>query len=169
MRTQRIALAMAATALPGVAAAQEPPASGPVPAAKPPKTVGEVVVTGQAPAVQTSIDRRSYSVSGDLQAQTGSISDALRNVPSVEVDVQGNVSLRGDPNVTILVDGKPSSLFQGDNKAQALQSLPADSIERVEVITNPSAEFRADGTAGVINLISKKAKGVGRTGSVRLT
>ncbi|HEY2357923.1 MAG TPA: TonB-dependent receptor, partial [Phenylobacterium sp.] len=117
---------------------------------------------------QTSIDRRSYSVATDLQAQTGAIADALRNVPSVEVDVQGNVSLRGDPNVTILVDGKPSSLFQGDNKGQALQSLPADSIERVEVITNPSAEFRADGSAGVINLISKKAKGVGLIGSVRV-
>jgi len=176
LRTKLLAAAIAA-ALPSLAAAQEPtPAPAPPTKVAPkpppkaaPKTVGEVVVTGQAPAVQTSIDRRSYSVSGDLQAQTGAIADALRNVPSVEVDVQGNVSLRGDPNVTILVDGKPSSLFQGDNKGQALQSLPADSIERVEVITNPSAEFRADGTAGVINLISKKAKGVGRTGSMRLT
>ena len=83
--------------------------------------------------------------------------------------MQGNVSLRGDGNVTILIDGKPSSLFEGDNKAQALQSLPADSIERVEVITNPSAEFRADGSAGIINLITKQAKGPGVTGSIRLT
>ncbi len=128
-----------------------------------------MVVTGEAPAVRTSIDRKSYSVTGDLQAQTGSIGDALRNVPSVEVDVQGNISLRGDANVTILIDGKPSSLFQGDNKGQALQQLPADRIERVEVITNPSAEFRADGTAGIINLISKTAKGAGPTGSLRLT
>src|SRR3982750_572830 len=125
------------------------------------KTVGEVVVNGQAAAVQTSIDRKSYSIQGDLQAQTGAITDALRNIPSVQVDVQGNVSLRGDPNVTILIDGKPSSLFEGDNKGQALQSLQASTIERVEVITNPSAEFRADGTAGVINLITKKAKGAG--------
>lgn len=178
MRTELIALAAAVVALPSLAAAQEMPQAAPATAPPPkaaspqaasPKTVGEVVVTGQAPAIQTSIDRRSYSVSADLQAQTGAIADALRNVPAVEVDVQGNVSLRGDPNVTILVDGKPSSLFQGDNKAQALQSLPANSIERVEVITNPSAEFRADGSAGVINLITKKAKGVGRTGSVRLT
>ncbi len=108
-------------------------------------------------------------MAGDLQAQTGSIGDALRNLPSVEVDVQGNVSLRGDPNVTILIDGKPSSLFSGDNKGQALQQLPADQIERVEVITNPSAEFRADGSGGIINLISKTAKGAGRTGSLRAT
>jgi len=161
-----IALTLAA-ALPSLAAAQQAAPSGP-PAKAPPKTVGEVVVTGAGSApVQSGLDRRSYDVSKDLQAQSGAIADALRNVPSVEVDVQGNVSLRGDGNVTILIDGKPSSLFQGDNKAQALQSLPADSIERVEVITNPSAEFRADGSAGIINLISKKAKGAGRTGSVR--
>ena len=168
MRTELVVLGIALAALPSLAVAQDAAPPKPTPKAAP-RTLGEVVVTGQPPAVQTSIDRRSYSVSGDLQAQTGAIADALRNVPSVEVDVQGNVSLRGDPNVTILIDGKPSSLFQGDNKGQALQSLPADSIERVEVITNPSAEFRADGSAGVINLISKKAKGVGRTGSVRLT
>jgi outer membrane receptor protein involved in Fe transport len=140
------------------------------PATKPPgSTVGEIVVTGQAPAVQTSIDRRSYSVATDLQAQTGSIGDALRNVPSVEVDVQGNVSLRGDPNVVIMIDGKPSGQFRGENKGEALQQLPADRIERVEVITNPSAEFRADGSAGIINLVTKKAKGAGQTGSARLT
>ncbi|MBS0333902.1 MAG: TonB-dependent receptor [Proteobacteria bacterium] len=126
--------------------------------------------TGLAGRPQVSIDRKSYSVVGDLQAQGGgAIADALRNVPSVQVDPQGNVSLRGDGNVTILIDGKPSSQFEGDNKAQALQTLPADSIERVEVITNPSAEFRADGSAGIINLITKKAKGVGPTGSLRLT
>ncbi|HMC95475.1 MAG TPA: outer membrane beta-barrel protein, partial [Polyangia bacterium] len=132
--------------------------------------MGEVVVTGQAAApVQISIDRKSYSVANDLQAQGRAITDVLRNLPSVEVDVQGNVSLRGDPNVTILVDGKPSSLFEGDNKAQALQSLQASTIERIEVITSPSAEFRADGTGGVINLITKKAKGAGLTGSMRAT
>jgi outer membrane receptor protein involved in Fe transport len=160
---------LAATALfPATALAQQ----APQPKAEPKAasgTVGEVVVTGHAPVVQTSIDRRSYSVTADLQAQTGSIGDALRNVPSVEVDVNGNVALRGDPNVTILIDGKPSGLFRGEGKGQALQALPAERIERVEVITNPSAEFRADGTAGVINLITKKAKGAGQTGSARLT
>ncbi len=164
----------AATMLgPAQAAAQVPstpiPAAKAPPAAPPAAVVGEIVVTGQAPVVQPSIDRRSYSVANDLQAQSGSIGDALRNVPSVEVDVNGNVSLRGDPNVTILVDGKPSSQFRGEGQGQALQALPADRIARVEVITNPSAEFRADGTAGVINLITKTAKGAGATGSARLT
>ncbi|THD52091.1 TonB-dependent receptor [Phenylobacterium sp.] len=185
MRTGLISIVVAA-ALPSLVAAQEvppaanPPATEATPAKPEPskapapktgdRTVGEVVVTGQAAVpVQISIDRKSYDVTKDLQAQSGAITDALRNVPSVEVDVQGNVSLRGDPNVTILIDGKPSSLFQGDNKAQALQSLPADSIARVEVITNPSAEFQTDGTAGIINLITKHSRGVGLTGSVRGT
>lgn len=160
--------------IPATAMAQPAPTTAPAtaPGAAPKPagpTVGEIVVTGQAPAVQASIDRRSYSVAADLQAQSGSIGDALRNVPSVEVDVNGNVALRGDPNVTILIDGKPSGQFRGEGKGQALQALPAERIERVEVITNPSAEFSADGTAGVINLITKKAKGVGQTGSARLT
>ena len=158
MRTGLILIALASAA-PSALLAQ----------AAPDKSVSEVVVTGQAAPVQTSIDRRSYSVASDLQAQSGSIGDALRNVPSVEVDAQGEVSLRGDSNVTILIDGKPSSLFQGDGKGQALQQLPANSIERVEVITNPSAEFRADGSGGVINLVTSKAKGAGRTGSARVS
>lgn len=160
-----------AVAVPAVAAAQDQ--APPAPPAKPKPaasghTVGEVVVTGQGSGTQIGIDRRSYSVAKDLQAQSGSIADALRNLPSVDVDLQGNVALRGDPNVTILIDGKPSSQFEGDNKGQALQSLPAGQIERVEVITNPSAEFRAEGAGGVINLITKKSQGVGRTGSVKL-
>jgi len=170
LQNRLIWMALAVAAAPSLAIGQPTPALKPAPAAKSAApTVGEVLVTGQAAAVQTSIDRKSYNVSGDLQAQTGSIGDALRNIPSVEVDVQGNVSLRGDSNVTILIDGKPLTLFQGDNKGQALQTLPADRIERVEVITNPSAEFRAEGSGGIINLISKTAKGAGRTGSARLT
>ncbi len=155
---------------PGLALAQTAPAATSAPAAKPAAAtaVEGVVVTGQANAMRSSIDRRSYSVANDLSARTGSISDALRNIPSVEVDVQGNVSLRGDSNVTILIDGKPSSLFNGDGKADALQQLPADQIDRVEVMTNPSAAFRPDGTAGIINLITKKTNKAGTTGSVRL-
>ncbi|MBL8770638.1 MAG: TonB-dependent receptor [Phenylobacterium sp.] len=153
-----------ALALP--AAAQAPPAS-PARAEAPPNTVGEVRVEGTAPPVRTSIDRQSYSVTNDLQATAGSISDALRNLPSVEVDVNGNVSLRGDPNVTILIDGKPSGRFRGEGKGQALQSLPASQIDRVEVITNPSAAFNPEGSAGIINLITRKSAPPGLGGSVR--
>ncbi|MBS0363516.1 MAG: TonB-dependent receptor [Proteobacteria bacterium] len=145
---------------------KKPPAA----TAKPPgsKTVDEVVVTGASQnGFRSSIDRRSYGVANDLAATTGTISDALKNIPSVEVDVQGNVSLRGHPNVTILVDGKPSALFRGQSAAQALQSLPADSVERVEVITNPSAEFSPEGGAGIINLVMKKTHRAGTSGSVR--
>jgi outer membrane receptor protein involved in Fe transport len=133
-----------------------------------PKTVDTVTVTGESQSgYRTSIDRKSYGIANDLAATTGSISDALKNVPSVEVDVQGNVSLRGDPNVTIMIDGKPSSLFKGPGAAQALQSLPADQFERVEVITNPSAQFSPEGSAGIINLITKQTRRAGRSGSLR--
>jgi outer membrane receptor protein involved in Fe transport len=126
-----------------------------------------VTVTGQRDAMRSSIDRRSYSVAGDLRAQTGSIGDALRNVPSVEVDVQGNLSLRGASSVEILIDGKPSGMFQGQGRADALQSLPADQIERVEVMTNPSAAFRPDGSGGIINLVTKKNRRPGRYVTLR--
>jgi len=152
---------------PGGDATAKPPAKAP---AKPPagRTVEGVTVTGASQnGMRTSIDRRSYGVAGDLATTTGSISDALKNIPSVEVDVNGNVSLRGDTNVTILVDGKPSAMFRGASAAQALQAMPADSIERVEVITNPSAQFSPEGTAGIINLITKQVHRVGRSGSVR--
>jgi outer membrane receptor for ferrienterochelin and colicin len=130
--------------------------------------VDTVTVTGESQnAYRSSIDRRSYGIANDLAATTGSISDALKNVPSVEVDVQGNVSLRGDPNVTIMIDGKPSTLFKGPGAAQALQSLPADQFERVEVITNPSAQFSPEGSAGIINLITKQTRRAGRSGSIR--
>ncbi|HEX3886973.1 MAG TPA: TonB-dependent receptor [Phenylobacterium sp.] len=134
------------------------------------KTVEGVTVTGASQnGFRSDIDRKSYGIASDLQTTTGSVSDALRNIPSVQVDPQGNVSLRGDSNVTILLDGKPSGQFKGANAAQALEALPADSIERVEVITNPSAEFSPEGTAGIINLISKKTRKAGASGSMRLT
>lgn len=168
-------LAAAATLAPATVWAQQQPApqpqrpaQRPAQPAKPPPTVGEVTVTGQGQETRVSPDRRSYSVTGDLQATTGSIGDALRNIPSVDVDVQGNISLRGDPNVTIMIDGKPSAMFQGQSRGDALQRIPADQIERVEVMTTPSASFSAEGTAGVINLVTKKASGIGGSGTVRL-
>ncbi len=160
-----IAAASLAQAQPAPAPTRPASAKSPADA---PKTVEGVVVTG-APqqGLRTSIDRRSYSLANDLQAATGSVADALRNVPSVEVDPQGNLTLRGDANVTIMIDGKPSGMFKGDNRGNALQQLPADRIDRVEVITNPSAAFDPDGAAGIINLITKKGRGAGASGAVR--
>jgi outer membrane receptor protein involved in Fe transport len=167
-RTFWLATATFALAAPA-ALAQQPAPKPSLPAQKPAPgaTVGEINVQGTAPPVRLSIDRQSYSVANDLQATSGSIGDALRNVPSLEVDVNGNVSLRGDSNVTIMVDGKPSGMFKGENKGLALQSLPADQIERVEVITNPSAAFDPQGSGGIINLVMKKSRKPGVNGSVR--
>ena len=128
---------------------------------------GVTVTAPSAQDIKTSIDRRSYSLGKDLQATTGSVADVLRNVPSVQVDVQGNVSLRGDANVTIMIDGKPSGMFKGENRGQVLQQIPASQFERVEVMTNPSAAFSPEGSAGIINLITKQQRGVGTTGSAR--
>ena len=119
------------------------------------QSMNEVVVTSKKSLLNTSIDRKIYNVGQDIMAQSGSASDILKNVPSVEVDIDGGVSLRGSSEVMILINGKPSPLM-GKSRAEVLQQLPANSIERIEVITNPSARFRPDGTAGIINIVMKK-------------
>ncbi len=153
------------------AQAQTAPASPPPAPAAPTgsATVSGVTVTAATPPMKSSIDRRSYSVAGDLQATNGSIADALKRIPSVEVDLDGNVKLRGDSSVTILIDGKPSGIMKGPGRADALSQLPADQIERVEVLTNPGADFSPEGTGGVINLVTKKSRtsGAGVSGSVQ--
>jgi len=154
--------AAAALALTPLAALAKQPSQKPAG-----KTVEGVTVTGQGTEFRSSIDRRSYDISKDLQTTTGSIADALRNVPSLDVDVNGNVSLRGDSNVTIMIDSKPTNLFKGPAGGQTLQSFPADQFERVEVITNPTAAYSPEGTAGIINLVTKKVRKAGRSGSLR--
>ena len=132
--------------------------------------VEEVVVQGRASDVRTSIDSVSYSLADDLQAATGSLAEALRNIPSVEVDPDGNVSLRGDANVTILVDGRPSTQFNGPSRGQMVLQIPASQYARIEVMTNPSAAYSPEGGGGVINLISKPnavRPGQTTTGSIR--
>lgn len=123
--------------------------------AEEPTEVGTVVVRAQSDGIRSSIDSVSYSLANDLQAATGSLADALRNVPSVDVDPEGNVSLRGDSNVTILVDGRPSGVLSGESRAQAVLQLSADQYSRIEVMTNPSAAYSPEGSGGVINLITK--------------
>ncbi len=154
-------------ALPAAAQTQPAPQSQDKPADKSTQVQGVTVTAGPEP-VRTSIDRKSYDISKDLQTQSGgSIADALRNVPSVDVDLNGNVSIRGDAHVQILVDGQPSGLFKGAGAGQVLTTLPADQYERVEVLTNPSAANSPEGSGGVINLITKKTRKGGLSGAVR--
>lgn len=148
-----------------LAQASPPPAAGGE--GSQPKAGQPIVVTGTRPQVIDAPDRLSFNVANDLGAQTGSLADALRNVPGVEVDLQGNVSLRGDSGVTILVDGRPSGQLRGEGRGDALLSMPANQIERVEVITNPSAAMSPEGSGGVINLITRKQRQAGTSGTVR--
>ena len=119
------------------------------------KTLSTVTVTGTRAQLNTSIDRKVYNVEQDIMSRSGTASDILKNIPSVEVDVEGNVALRGSGDVMILINGKPNPLM-GRTRAEVLQQLPANSIERIEVITNPSARYRPDGTSGIINIVLKK-------------
>ena len=119
------------------------------------ENLDEVVVQGEKTLMELSLDKRIFNVGKDLSNAGRTANDVLMNLPSISVDPEGGVSLRGSSNVRILVDGKPSGLvsFKGSS---GLQQLPASMIETVEVITNPSARYEAEGMAGVINIILKK-------------
>ncbi len=127
-----------------------------------------VQVSARQEAFENSIDRKVYNVGKDLLSASGSASDLLQNVPSVQVDIDGNVSLRGNDNVLILIDGKPSTLMNPANRAMALEQMSADSIEKIEVITNPSAKYKPDGTAGIINITLKRSHAPGYSATVRV-
>ena len=118
-----------------------------------------VVVQGQKLNVETRIDRKIYSVPEDAQSTLGTLSDLLNVIPSVDVDADGAVSLRGDTNVLILIDGKPATQLQGSKTGDNLQSISASDIERIEILTTPPAQFKAEGAAGVINIITRKRGG----------
>ncbi len=127
-----------------------------------------VEIRAERSETQFSLDKRVFNVGKDLANQGGTAQDILDNVPSVTVDIEGAVSLRGSSGVRILVDGKPSGLANQDN-ANGLRSIPANLIDQVEVITNPSARYEAEGMAGIINIILKKDKGSGFNGSFDVT
>ena len=112
-------------------------------------------MVGQSAEVEIRLDKRVYNVGKNNLVRGGTVSDVLENVPSVSVDIDGNIELRGNNNVRILVDGKPSGLI-GLGGIDALTRLPAESIEKVEVITSPSARYQAEGTTGIINIILAK-------------
>lgn len=123
-----------------------------------------IEIIAERSTVEMRLDKRVYNVGQDMMVKGGTISDVLDNVPSVSVDIEGNVTLRGDDNVRILIDGKPSGLA-GININDALKMLPADSVEKIEVITNPSSRYEAEGGGGIINIILRKGKNNGINGT----
>lgn len=129
------------------------------------QTLSEVEIIAEKSTVEIRLDKKIYNVGKDMTVKGGTASDVLDNVPSVTVDVEGNVSLRGNENVRILINGKPSGLV-GLSSTDALRQLPADAIEKVEVITSPSARYDAEGTAGILNIILRKGKAQGFNGSM---
>lgn len=126
------------------------------------EALDEVTIVAEKSMVELKLDKKVFNVGKDLLSQNGTVSQILDNVPSVAVDVDGTVSLRGNSNVTILINGKPSVLTMNDN----LEQIASQNVEKVEVITNPSSRYEASGTAGIINIILKKNKMDGFSGSV---
>lgn len=127
--------------------------------------LGEVVVVAETTEVEVRLDKKIYNIGKDLTTAGGTVADALNNVPSVSVDIDGGISLRGNENVRILINGKPSAMA-GFGSTDVLAQLPAEAIERVEVITSPSARYDAEGSAGILNIILRKEKTLGFNGSV---
>ena len=125
-----------------------------------------VEVVGKKPQMRFEIDRKVFDATQDIASEGGSASDLLSNIPSVEVDNEGSVSLRGNSSVTIWINGKASGL-SSDNQADILEMMPAEDIKQVEVITNPSAKYSPEGTAGIINIILKEDRKPGYYGSVK--
>ncbi len=129
------------------------------------QALDEVEIVAEKTTVEIRLDKKIYNVGKDLTVRGGTVSDVLDNVPSVSVDVEGNVALRGNDNVRILINGKPSGLV-GLNSTDALRQLPAESIEKIEVITSPSARYESEGTAGILNIILKRSKLQGLNGAI---
>lgn len=130
------------------------------------KMLKEIVVTEQRSQMSFEIDKRVFTVDQNIASTGGSASDVLADIPSVEVDNEGTVSLRGSESVTVWINGKASGLTS-DNQGDILQQMPAGSIEKIEVITNPSAKHSPEGTAGIINIILKRDRKAGYYGSVQ--
>ena len=156
------AYAQSATAAPAAPAAATNAVKAPLTTA-PAQVLPSVTVAGERPT--SRIDRQVYDVRSDVSSSNGSAADALNNVPSVAVDPDGSVTLRGSSNVQILVDGKPSAMLQGDNRGAGLQALAADDIESVEVINNPGAQFGNEGGGGpILNLVMRRNRKPGGAG-----
>ena len=125
----------------------------------------DINVTAEKAAVEFKLDKKVVNVSQVISAVGGTAVDVLENTPSVQVDIEGNVTLRGSSSFTVLIDGRPSVLSGSD----ALRQIPASVLENIEIITNPSAKYEPDGMAGIINLVTKKNKLLGLSGVVNAT
>lgn len=128
------------------------------------KLLSEVSVTAERTSVSLKLDKKVFEVGKDVLTQSGAVTDLLNIVPSVSVSPAGVISLRGNSNVLVLIDGRRTGLTQGN----ALEQVPADQVERVEVITNPSSRYDAGGSAGIVNIILKKNKKSGFSGQLRV-
>ena len=132
------------------------------------QTLAEVTVKGQKASMELALDKRVFNVGTDAANKGATASEILGNLPSVQVSGEGGISLRGSENVRILIDGKPSTLV-GINGSSGLQSLQGNLIDKVEIITNPSARYEAEGMAGIINIVLKKNQNQGFNGAIETT
>ncbi len=125
----------------------------------------EVEVVGQGSTMRFELDKKIFTVGNDITSAGASVTDVLENIPSVDVDQEGNISLRNSEDVEVWINGKPAGL-NSDNRADILRQMPAESIKQIELITNPSAKYSPEGTAGIINLVMKEDRKAGYYGSV---
>lgn len=128
----------------------------------------DIIIKLLRPFVTSKIDRQSYDMKNDIAAQNGTAADALNKVPSLSVDTDGNVSLRGKTNVKILIDGRESPLMKGDNQASSILSMPGGDIDSIEVLNNPGAAYSSEGSSGIINIKLKKNRKPGKYVSLML-
>lgn len=167
-RWKPLVLAVACSAVIS-AKAQEPVCLDSIPDSLDPELLEEVVVTGQKPLVQTQADKVTYNMEEDPTAQTATVLDALRKVPMVYVDADGNIKLKGEENFKIYMNGKPDPSLSSNYK-DILRAMPASSIKKVEVITEPGAKYDAEGVGGIINIVTEsRSKIDGYTATVSLT
>ena len=126
----------------------------------------DVEVVAQGSSMRFELDKKVFTVDQNIASAGASVTDVLENIPSVDVDQEGNISLRNSEDVEIWINGKPAGL-NSENRAQVLQQMPAGTIEKIELITNPSAKYSPEGTSGIINLVMKKDRSSGYYGSIQ--
>ena len=126
----------------------------------------DVEVVGQGSSMRFELDKKVFTVDQNIASAGASVTDVLENIPSVDVDQEGNISLRNSEDVEIWINGKPAGL-NSENRAQVLQQMPAGTVEKIELITNPSAKFSPEGSSGIINLVMKKDRAAGYYGSIQ--